>query len=221
MASTYKWSDLLTYVSQSYPRLQSDASGALVCDMVHSFVWGKADWRISLVQMAPFYLVATQQDYVAPYVAVPSDFLGLRSALLVYNGTEPATTYPPLKILRYLDKTYAMSRPTSISYEAELSGFRIYPRCPSGIGVMDYQIEAKYKKNPTKVTTATLESAMPFDDQYFPIYVEGLKYFLKPTAQQSDADLSRFLGAIEVMAAHEAVNLGDQPLSPNEPLVGW
>lgn len=221
MASTYTWADALTYVGQSFPRLQQDAAGALLCDMVNSFIWAKADWRFSLVQMAPFYLVATQQDYVAPYVAIPSDFLGLRSALLVYNATEPATTYPPLKVLRYLDKTYVMSRPTSISYEAEISGFRIYPRCPSGIGVMDYQIEVKYKKNPTKVTTATLGSTMPYDDQYFGTVVEGLKYFLKPAAQQSDQDLARFLGAIELMAAHEAVNLGDQPISPAEPLVGW
>ncbi len=221
MARTYKWSDLLTYVSQSFPRLQSDAAGALICDMVNSFIWNRADWRVSLVQMPPFYLVALQQDYVAPYVTIPSDFLGLRQALLVYNGTEPATVYPKLDVMRYLDKTYAQSRTTSISYEAEISGFRIWPRCPSGIGVMDYQIEAKYKKLPTKVTTATLESPLPFDDIYFQVYVEGMKYFLKPVAQQTDQDLARFLGAIDVMAAREAVNLGEQPLAPADPLVGW
>ncbi len=208
-------------MSQSFPRLQADAAGALICDMTNSFIWNRADWRVSLVQMPPFYLVALQQDYVAPYVTIPSDFLGLRQALLVYNGTEPATTYPALDVKRYLDKTYAQSRTTSISYEAEISGFRIWPRCPSGIGVMDYQIEAKYKKLPTKITAATLEATIPFDDIYFQTYVEGMKYFLKPAAQQNDQDLARFIGSIDVMAAREAVNLGEVSLAPAEPLVGW
>ncbi len=221
MASTYSWSDLITFVGQSFPRLQADAAGALICDLMQSAIWDKADWRFALKTMPPFYLVGIQQDYVAPSVVVPTDFLGLRSALLVYNGTEPATTYPPLKVLRYLQKTYAQGRTQSISYESELGGFRIFPRCPSGIGVMDYQIECTYKKNPVKVTTATLMNTMPWDDQYMGVAVEGMKYFLKPSAQQTDADLQRFLAAIEGMAEHEAINLGDQPISPAEPLVGW
>ncbi len=221
MANTYTWSDLITYVGASNPRLQADAAGALICDLVNSFIWDKADWRVSLKTMPPFYLVALTQDYVAPTTVVPTDFLGLRSALLVYNGTEPATTYPPLKVLRYLQKTYAQGRTQSISYESELQGFRIFPRCPSGIGVMDYQIECTYKCLPTKVTTATLMNTLPFDDVYFGTYVEGMKYFLKPASQQSDQDLFRFLEAIERMAEHEAINLGSQDISPAEPLVGW
>ena len=221
MASTYSWNDLITYVSQSNPRLQADAAGALLCDMLQSYIWSKADWRFSLKTLPPFYLVGGQQDYVAPSVTIPDDFLGLRSALLVYNGTEPATTYPPLKVLRYLQKTYAMSRPTSLCYQADIGGFRIYPRCPNGIGVMDYQIEGTYKKKPVKITTNTLMSVMPWDDLYMPTAVEGLKYFIKPAAQQSDKDLQRFLNMIDDMAAREATNLGDQPLAPNEPLVGW
>ncbi len=227
MAKTYTWSDLITYTSQSFPRLVADAAGAIICDQVNSYIWDKYDWRVSLKQMAPFYLVALTQDYASPTMVLPTDFLGLRDALLVYNGTEPATTYPPLKVMRYLQKTYAQGRTQSVSYEPEIGpdgtggGIRIFPRCPSGIGVMDYQLECKYKCNPTKVTTATLMSTLPFDDQYFSVYVEGMKYFLKPSAQQTDADLGRFLNAIDMMAAHEAINLGEQPLSPAEPLVGW
>ncbi len=221
MASTYSFSDLLTYVGQGYPRLQQDAAGALLCDMVHSTIWAAADWRISLVPMEPFYLVALTQDYVAPYVNIPSNFLGLRTATLVYNGTEPASTYPPMKVLRYLPKTYAQSRPDSISWQSDINGFRIHPRCPSGIGVMDYQIECVYKKNPTKITTNTLETAIPFDDQYFGVYVEGMKYYLKPAVQQTPQDKMNFMQAIHDMASQEAFNLGEQPLSPAEPLVGW
>lgn len=221
MARTYTYSNLLTYVGASYPRLQQDAAGALLCDMTNSYIWAAADWRVSLVPMEPFYLVANQQDYISPYVEIPTDFLGLRTATLVYNGTEPATTYPPLKVLRYLPKTYAMTRPDSISWQSDINGFRVYPRVPSGIGVMDYQIECVYKKNPTKVTSLTLETALPFDDQYFGCYVEGLKYYLKPAVQQTDQDLMRFHNAIQEMASAEAVNLGDQSISPSEPLVGW
>jgi hypothetical protein len=218
---SYTYSDLITYMTQSFPRLQADAAGALVVDMVQSYIWDKYDWRVALKQLPPFFLVGITQDYVAPYVTIPSDFLGLRMALLVYNGTEPPTTYPPLRVMRYLQKTYAQARTTAISYEAELNGFRIFPRCPSGIGVMDYQIECTYKTNPPKVTSATLMNTLPFDDQYFPVFVEGMKYFLKPAIQQTDADLQRFLAAIDMMAAHEAINLGDQPIAPSEPLVGY
>jgi len=86
---------------------------------------------------------------------------------------------------------------------------------------MDYQLECKYKKTPTKVTNATLMSVLPFDDAYFQAFVHGMKYFLKPAAQQSDQDLMRFQAEIDKMKAFEAVNLGEQPLSPAEPLVGW
>jgi hypothetical protein len=211
----------VTYVGQSYPRLQADAAGALLCDMVNSFIWSKADWRVSLETMTPFYLVSQQQDYTAPALTLPTDFLGLRSAILISNLNDPPIIYPPLHIKRFLQKTTVQSRPTSISYEAAIQGFRVFPRSPSAIGVMDYQIECTYKKNPVKVTVSTLMNTLPFDDQYFPVYVEGMKYFLKPPAAQSDADLMRFLASIETMAAHEAVNLGTSDLAPAEPLVNW
>jgi hypothetical protein len=227
MASTYRWTDMISVVGQSNPRLTTDAHGAILCDLVHSCIWGRADWRIALAKVPPFYLIPLQQDYVAPYISMPTDFLGLRSGTLTFNGTEPPSTYPPLMVDRYLLLTYAQSRPTSISYESTTGGLRIYPRPPSGIGAMDYQIECSYKKNPTKVTAATLaNSGPPFDDQYFHVYVEGLKYFAKPAAQQRPEELVNFIGLIDMMIAHEAVNLGEQNLSPRESLVsdsmgGW
>lgn len=219
--NSYRWSDVLNYVGQSNPRLTTDANGALIMDLVNSFIWGRADWRISLKKIAPFYMVPLQQDYVAPYINMPNDFLGLRSATLTYNECEPPTTYPPLMIDRYLSLTYAQTRPTSISYEQTTGGLRLYPRPPSGIGPMSYQVECTYKTNPVKVTSANLFGAMPFDDQYFNVFAEGCKYFCKPASMQSDQDLNRLIGMVDIMAAHEAINLGDMPLSPREPLVGW
>lgn len=221
MAKTYTWADLISYASQSYPRLIADSNGAMICDMVNSKIWSMADWRVSLVTMPPFYLVALNQDYAAPTVVVPSDFLGLRSALLIYNGTEPATVYPPLTVMRYLDKTYIQGRTKDISYQSDIGGFRIFPRCPSGIGVMDYQIECTYKKIPTRVTAATLMSTLPFEDQYFNVFLEGMKFYLKPVSQQNPQDYQNFMMSISAMAAAEAVNLGEQPIAPKEPLVSW
>ncbi len=154
-------------------------------------------------------------------VTVPTDFLGLRGALLVYNGTEPPSTYLPLQVDRYLQKTYAQGRTTSVSYEPTVSGFRVYPRPPSGIGPMDYQIECTYKKNPTKITPATLGTALPFDDQYFQVFVEGMKYMVKPPAQQSEKELMNLMALVDNMASREAMNLGEQNISPRESLVSW
>lgn len=222
MASSYRWVDLINYVAQSSPRLVADANAALLCDMVNSFIWAKADWRISLAKIPPFFVVPLQQDYVSPYISMPTDFLGLRAGTLTYNGTEPPLTYPPLMIDRYLSLTYSQGRIESLSYEASTGGIRVYPRPVSGIGPMDWQVECTYKKNPAKVTAATLASlGPPFDDQYFNTYVEGLKYWIKPASQQKQEDMANFIGMIDVMAAHEAVNTGDQPLSPRTPLVSW
>jgi len=220
MASSYRWQDLLNFVAQSSPRLIADANGAMLCDLVNSAVWGRADWRVSLKKLPPFYLIPLQQDYVSPYIAMPTDFLGLRSGTLTMNATEPPSTYPPLDVDRYLLLTYAQSRPTAISYEQTTGGLRVFPRPPSGIGPMDYQIECNYKTNPTKVTAANLASTGPaFDDQYANVFIEGLKYWAKPASQQRPEELANFIGMVDVMASHEALNLGEQPIHPREPLV--
>lgn len=228
MSSTYTWSTLISYVSQSHPRLTADANGALLCDLVQSFVWGRADWRVSLVKLSPFYLIPLMQDYANPYINMPSDFLGLRAGTLTYNANEPPSTYPPLMVDRYLSLTNGQSRPTSISYEPTITvagvtvgGIRIYPRPPSGIGPMDYQIECTYKKNPPKITTDTLLTPIPWDDQYFNVMAEGMRYFIKPVSQQDDRDLSRLISMADIMASHENVNLGEQNVHPREALVDW
>jgi len=226
MAQTYKWSDLIGFVTQSNPRLQMDAAGAIVCDCVSSFIWSRADWRISLKKLPPFFLVPLVQDYVTPYINMPTDFLGLRSATLTYNATEPPSTFPPLMVDRYLSLTSAQGRTTNISYESTTGGLRVYPRPPSGgFGPMDWQVEATYKTNPPKVTVDKLaNTVIPWDDQYFHVLSEGLRYFIKPSSQQSDQDLTRFIAMIDNMASEENVNLGDMSLHPEHPLVeeyGW
>lgn len=216
--SAYQFLDLLNYVSQDFPRLQADGYGAMMLDQCQSMIWNSADWRVALSKLAPFYVVPLEQDYIAPLIAIPTDFLGLRTADLVYNGTEPPYRYPPMTVDRWLPLTPFQGMPTAISYEPTVSGFRLHPRPPSGVGPMDYQIEATYKKRPTKVTANTLTTALPFDDVYFSVWVAGLRAIMK----KSPEELTAFMrGPLADMRAAEAINLGEQPIAPAQALVFW
>lgn len=217
MAATYTWQDAINVVAARNPRLIEGNTGVLIADQAASEIWNFADWRWSLAKVAPFFMVPAIQDYVTPYISIPTDFLGLRSADLVYNGTEPATRYPPLTIDRFLPITYVMTRPTAISFEATTSGFRLHPRPPSGIGPMDYQIECTYKKLPVKITAASLTGVLPFADTYFSVAVAAVRAFY--TEKREDKEELKV--RLADMASEETVNLGEQPLSPREPLVGY
>lgn len=216
MAGTYSWQDALNFTAQKQQRITEGGAGVLIADQANAAIWNVADWRWSLKKGTPFFMIPSVQDYVSPYISFPADFLGLRSADLVYNGTEPATRWPPLTIDRYLPLTYAMARPTAMSYEATTGGFRLHPRPPNGIGPMDYQIEWTYKTLPGKVTGATLaSSALPFADTYFDVAVAAIR----AVYTESERDVAEFARKVSNMASFEAINLGEQPLSPREPLV--
>lgn len=217
MARTYTYTDLLALVGSRFPRLLSDNGAAPLLDVVNSTIWNSADWRVSLAKAAPFYLAPLEQEYGAPNVSIPADFLGLRTADLVNNTTEPALRFPPMTIAKWLPITHQQDRPNAISYEPTTSAWRIHPRPPSGIGAMDWQIEATYKKLPVKVTSVTLNGTLPHDDIYLYVYLDGVTWIMSKTPQ----DRAAFDASIRRMADEEAVNLGQQFLAPANPLVGW
>lgn len=226
MASTYTYADVLDFVGQGSPRLQQNSFGAMMMDQVNSYVWNWQDWRISLVKLLPFFLVPGQQDYGAPNAPIPSDFLGLRKAELIYTLTQPPFHYPPLHIDRVLYSTAWQGRAEAFSYEPSIGKWRVYPRVPLGIGPTDWQIEVVYKKLPTKVTTANMaQLTLPWDDIYFSVFETGLRWKLAETSGASADDIQKrfvlFRAELDRMAANEAVNLGDEGLSPSEPFADW
>lgn len=225
MASTYSYADVVNYVGHEFPKLMMDSFGPMLVDQANSIIWNAEDWRISLGTISPFFLVPEQQDYGAPDVVIPSDFYGLRAADLVYNATKPAMRYPPMEIKRYLNVTNWEGRPAEISYEAQVGKFRVNPRPSSAFGASKWQIECVYKKNPTRISATSLQSSkIPFDDKYFNVFIEALRYVSMSHAKD-------YKGAMEQqqvmnywiakMASEEAINLGNQTIAPSQPLAYW
>lgn len=232
MAITYKYSDVLNIVSPTVSRNVEDATAAYACNIVTNEIWKRYDWRVSLGTLPPFYLTPYKQDYGAPAVAVPTDFMGLRQVFFMNYASTPASYYP-LTVVKDLELTSRYALPRNISYQPDTQSFRVHPRTPAGIGAPYYLIGGTYKKLPTKVTPTTLSSlALPFDDIYLNVWVEGLKWVFwtingdprsgAVSAQGGSVAMQGqravFEQAIIEMATNEGLEAGDIAIAPSEGL---
>jgi len=231
---TYTYQDAVNLASRNIPRSAEDDSAAFLCNLALNEMWRRWDWRESVAELPPFYLIPNHQDYGPPAASVPSDFAGLRRAWLVQTTSSPAMRQP-MKVMGQLDVTHVRNLPHAVGYEPSTSSFRIFPRSPDNIGATDYMIDGVYKKRPTKVLATTLTStSLPFDDVYLNVWLEGLKWAAwnaNGDPRAGDAQLmpggqvvytgqyGKFLSEVDKMAEHEGIELSTPPLAPAEPLV--
>jgi hypothetical protein len=235
LSSTYTIQDALTVVGSVYRNAVKDDMAPTIADIAYSKIWNAADWRQTLAELPPFYLVPLEQDYGSPLVTIPSNFLGFRKVNCVQNLDDPAFRYP-LDVRKNLSEEYYQGQPEFISYEVALSKFRVYPRPSQAIGASDWMIEGTYKKQPTKITPDNMGSTIiPVDDRYFSVYVQALRWAYldlvgdpKAGAVQYEkrsrgyvvtGELAKLYAAIEDMAEQEAVELGDDSIAPAAPLL--
>jgi len=217
------------------PRIVEDDQAAFLCNEATLEIWTAYDWREAIVQLPSFYLVPNEQDHGPPSVAVPSDFLGLRMAYLVRLTSSPPTRNE-LLVMRDVRMTQVRALPHAIGFEPVRKSFRLYHRVPPNIGASDYLIDGEYKKRPTKITsTNTANTDLPFDDIYFGVMVEALKWAAwKAAGDQRAGQIQVQKGGgtvltgqravmqerIDWMAANEGLELGDPQLAPSEPIGG-
>jgi len=232
MAKTFTYTDILDVVGKSLPKILEDQFSSLACNAGTNLAWYAYDWRESLKTLPPFYLTANQQDHNLPLAIVPSDFHGLRKTQLV-RYTDQAISKQDLFVAKDLLLTHIKDIPHSISYEASIIGFRLFPRVPNNIGTPNWFVEGTYKARPTLVTNGALNTPLPFDDMYFNVLVECIRWAMLmlagiPTAGQAQmqsgqviytGQLAQALSAIEMMASQEGVNDGDVRISPDQALV--
>jgi len=234
MAITYKYLDALNAAGKVIPRIVEDDQAAFLCNEATNEVWSRYDWRESVVQLPPFYLVPNEQDHGPPSVAVPADFLGLRMAYLVRLTSSPPTR-SELLVMRDVRLTQVRALAHAIGYEPARKSFRLYHRVPSNIGASDYMVDGEYKKRPTKITSTIIASTdLPFDDLYFGVMVEALKWAAWKAAGDGRAGQIQVQGGrallagqravlqerIDWMAANEGLELGDPQIAPSEPIGG-
>jgi len=232
MAKTFTYTDVLTVIGKSLPKAIEDQFSSLAANIGTNLIWYGFDWRDSIKTLPPFYLIANEQDHNIPLATVPSNFHGLRKCQLRHY-TEGAIAEFDLFIAKDLLVTHIKAIPHSISYEPTVAGFRVFPRVPANIGAPEWFIEGTYKSRPTKITNATLNTVLPFDDMYFNVMVEAVRWaFLmlsgSPQAGQvqmqngqiiRSGQIANALAAIEQMATQEGINDGDVRIYPNEALV--
>ena len=232
MARTYAYSDILNLVQRSVPHMTNSDLAPFLCNAATNYIWEAYDWRESLTNFPPFYLIPGAQDHGTPAVVIPSDFLGLRQANLVRLNSTPSYRQD-IPILKDLKLTNIYGLPANLGYVPESSAFRVFPRVPINIGVPDWLIEGVYKRRPTKVTADVVHSTLlPFDDMYFMNMVEVFKYVgwqlggdPRAGGIQSTNRGKQFVGqyaiareAVESMAENEGLELGDIAIAPKDPL---
>lgn len=227
------YGNVLDVAGRKFPGMLQDNLSATILNLTTSKIWDAYDWRWSLDQLPPFYLMPNQQDYGAPAVTIPDDFYGLRFAQLIQtNATPPVLNQ--LMVIKDLLITNVRYIPHAICYAPDVQAFRIFPRMPDNLGSPTYMINGRYKTLPPKVTTANLATTLlPSDDEYFQMWVETAKYIAyqldgDPRAGQiafANGQVSA-TGQAAVMrdmimwaAEREGLELGDVTISPAEPLV--
>ncbi len=230
---THTYSDALSVVQRYVNSNVMDNHAAMICNIATNKIWHQYDWRESLAQFPPFYLIPMEQDFGAPTAAVPPDFIGLREVFLVRRSVQPPYR-EPIQVKNTIELTHIRGLPSHISYEASLNKFRLFPRVPDSCGATDYQIDGTYKKRPTKITNDIIPSTLlPFDDIYINTMVQALKWAALDLAGDPRAgtvqmqagnavhtgQLALFLDSLDQMAIHEGLNLGDTYRFPSEALV--
>ena len=83
-------------------------------------------------------------------------------------------------------------------------------------------VEGVYKKLHTKVTNENMNSyVLPWDDEYFQVFKEGLKWKYKADiveSQDAPMQFQMFRGFVDDMAASEGLHSGVVSLAPSEGL---
>jgi hypothetical protein len=233
MSSTYTVSDAVALVKEIYRGTIWDHAGPMLADIAQSIVWNAADWKQTLADLPPFWLVPQEQDYAAP-----ADCQGLRSTYLVHVTTDPIYRTPPLNIKKDLDPTYYVGVPTEISFDQASNKIRLYPSPAEFMASPEWLVEGTYKKTPTKITSSNIGTALvPIDDRFFDVFRKALAYaFLDslsdPRAGQIQYDrrsrsyiATGALGSLRMalldMAESENIDLGDEVIAPSEPLIPY
>jgi len=223
MASTYSVSDALNIANRSFPRAIEADHASYICNIALNEVWHAYDWRVSIADLPPFWLIPLVQDYGAPFYAVPLDFYGLRQAYLVQVTSSPLPYREELKVIKNIRKEFVRGLPRDIGYVPESKSFRVYPQIGENVGSSQYLVDGTYKTVAPQTTSTTLQSTpIPFDDIYISVMVEAMRWAAaevadSPAKGQKKADL---YGSLAAMASQEGLELGNQVTAPSEALVG-
>jgi hypothetical protein len=180
MASTYTPTEALA-VCETFIRQMALAAATttIQLDMVNSFIWiYKIDWPWTQADLTAITMVDNTQDY--SLALANADMYRLVHVRINQTNVTP-NQQNPLDIAEWLEPNFVEKK----SWEAfktccwipSTSKLRL-DAAAAITSPVTCTITGEYQKNPTKIVTANLGTALPFPDQYFEVFTEGLLYRL-------------------------------------------
>ena len=224
MASTLRYTDVVNMLQRQIPRIVEDINAERIINSGFNMIWLAYDWRESLAEFTPFYLIPGRQDYPSDLITIPSDMHGLRQAFFVSLNGSNTFVKQPMKVIRQIAKTGLQQPPGSITYMTTLadnkSGYRVHPRPPTSYGAPYYMIEGTYKKRFMPITATQLTETVPFDDMYQNVFFDACLYQAKRFAGAPDTNTyyTNAVISIQNMANAEGLEDGDATFAPSDPI---
>jgi hypothetical protein len=216
---TFTYRDVWSAAAAQYPRALDQPLQELATNIAINEMWKAYDWRGTVVQLPPFWLVPGDQDYGTPTYVIPDDYFGLREVYLV---TLTNTTWPvrkKLEIVENLERTGLQDLPQSICYRSSIAGFRVHP-CPTfSMAAPNYLIDGTYKKRPPKWTSASYASQLLWDDIYFSAFVSACVWAAFKLSGQRQAAMEQYLifqQDLQRAKEDENLELGERVIHPTE-----
>lgn len=181
MPSTYTAQnavDLVRKFIKDVP-LSGSSVDILLCDSVNSLIHTAYPWRWTLANLTPIALVDETQDYAlaaAQVYTAAGGFYRLITARLNRTDTTPDEARE-LDVVEYLSPELArkggIHTITQICWLQQDAKLRLEAAAGIAAGVT-INIEGIFQVHPTKISA--LSATFAFPDQYFPVFVAGLKW---------------------------------------------
>lgn len=245
MARRITFNKLINSIRLEVPRVKElEFASELVADIITK-IWNFQDFRETLGQLPPFFLVGDVQDYGPPVFTVPADFQALRGVSLknINYGADGITvqTYPLIPKTRQQPLVTHGWRPEVLSYEPQGNFFRVHPVLPTGVPSNAWMVEGVYKKLPqtnlydttnfigipiltTDITPENYNRCLlPLDDRHYTLFKDIAVVLGKKLAgglsQDSVAAENYIDMKIRKIAIDEGIDIGSSNLTPMEPLM--
>lgn len=173
MASTYLWSEIITYVTPYVKSIPTSSIDNASVDHVNSIIWRAFFWRWSLDDLTAISLVDGTQDYAV----TDTNLYRLANLQITRTDVTPDVSRE-LDLVEYLSQELNLKGNMEIqaacyrtsSAGADLIRLDRAAAVPSGT---TYEINGQYQFNPVKITTT---STIVFPDQYVDVAIEGIKW---------------------------------------------
>jgi hypothetical protein len=174
-ASTYTPQAAIDLITSFVHGIPLQGIAANVCDMVNSAIWMYYPWSWSIATLTPLNLEDGQQDYTA----ANTNILRPLKIRMVRTDVSPSE-YEDLAILSNLppdlSRKMGFRSIKNVGWYGSQQFFRLETALNMSSSTM-LQLQGEYQMTPVKISAATMNTVLPFPDYYFPVFVEGVKYY--------------------------------------------